>query len=187
MDNIRERIREIEKRLEMAAEFKDDWKQLALSDVPWLLHALKDGMMIETIRIQFICEACTARLIIKCDESIWTLPHHCEECQAVRTFLRDVVICEDEFHEPIPVSLYLFRAGKRYKIGSSINPTRRLHDFSTSPIPVELVWASQIEDAEKIEKQLHELFKGARCHGEWFYLNQADVEHIKGLEAQHGR
>ena len=140
-------------------------------------------MIGEIIKIQFICEICTARLIIECDESIRTFRHPCEECRAIRTFLRDVVICEDEFHEPIPVSLYLFRAGNRYKIGSSIDPQMRLRDFSGSPIPVELIWASQIEDAKKIEKQLHEFLKGARCHGEWFYLNQVDVEHIKELGA----
>jgi len=99
----------------------------------------------------------------------------------MRIFLRDVVICEDEFYEPPPVSIYLFRAGERYKIGSSIDPGRRLLDFSTSPIPVELIWAYRMKDARKIERQLHKFFKEKCCYGEWFELSEADIKYIKKL------
>jgi len=140
----------------------------------------------EIIKIQFICERCTARLVIECDESIWTFKHPCKECQAIRTFLRDVVICEDEPYEPIPISVYLFRADDRYKIGTSVDPERRLRDFSASPIPVELVWASQAQGAKEIERRFHKLFKEKRCHSEWFKLDDADIEYIKKMGAQHG-
>jgi len=138
----------------------------------------------QIIKIQFICEVCTARLIVECDESVWTFKHHCEECQAERTFLRDVVIPDPSPYEPYPVepdSIYLFRAGNLYKIGVSRNPKRRLYDFSISPVPVEFVWASQIKDARDIERRLHKTFQGKRIHGEWFELSQADIEYIKEL------
>lgn len=138
--------------------------------------------MSEIIKIQFICEVCTTRLIVECDESVWTFKHQCEECQIERTFLRDVVIADPSPHQPSPPDLiYLFRAGNLYKIGISNNPERRLQDFSTSPVPVEFVWASQVEDAKDIEKQLHKTFRQKCIRGEWFELSEADVDYVKGL------
>lgn len=137
--------------------------------------------MDETIKIQFICEACTTRLIIDCDESIWTFKHYCEQCRTDRTFLRDMMICDSPSYPSSPSqpdSLYLFRAGDHYKIGISKDPKRRLCDLSISPIPVELIWSSQIEDARGLERQLHKTFQGKRVHGEWFELTEADIEYI---------
>ena len=144
----------------------------------------------EKIKIQFICHVCTARLIIWCDQSIWTRPRYCEGCQSRRVFLRDVILSNSEFDELIPVEqelLYIFRAGKRFKIGASRDPRRRLQDFSTSPIPVEFVWASHVENARAMEKALQALFHAQRIHGEWFELSEANIKFIKKLGAQHER
>ena len=143
-----------------------------------------------TLKTLFICEVCTAQLIVDYAESTWTFKHHCERCQAERIFLRDMVIPDPSPYQAPPNepnSIYLFRAGNRYKIGISKDPQRRLYDLSASPLPIEFVWSLQVGNASMLEGQLHKIFQEKRAHGEWFELSREDVAWIKKWAGDYGQ
>lgn len=65
-----------------------------------------------------------------------------------------------------------------YKIGWSADPEDRIKQLGKG---VQLVWAKQFSDAGTIERALHEHFANKHLYGEWFDLNESDIEYIKGL------
>lgn len=65
-----------------------------------------------------------------------------------------------------------------YKIGWSSDPDSRMKQLGKN---VELVWSHEYQDAGTVEKALHDHFAEKRLYGEWFDLDDADVEYIKGL------
>lgn len=80
--------------------------------------------------------------------------------------------------------LYLLKCGEHYKIGFSNTPKRRLKQFRTgSPLPVLLVHTIKTAFYRQIEQQLHYKFAKKRVRGEWFTLDDADVEYIKSLNS----
>lgn len=55
------------------------------------------------------------------------------------------------------------------KIGHTNNPEKRLNQIKTgNPEQIEILAQLRSKEAEKIELQLHALFKGNRLEGEWF-------------------
>lgn len=89
------------------------------------------------------------------------------------------------------VRIYIVRNNVRltYKIGSSVNPIRRYNELNKqlSPAIMEdeqgnrdltLIWYSNPVE-RKTEKYLHTKFKDKRLSGEWFSLNEFDIESIK--------
>jgi hypothetical protein len=58
--------------------------------------------------------------------------------------------------------------------------------FNTSPFETELIHALQVADVYSAEKRLHSKFADKRVNGEWFELDETDIEYIKGLGAQDG-
>lgn len=78
--------------------------------------------------------------------------------------------------------IYLIASDQTFKIGRSNDIKRRFSSIKChSPIKLELRHYFQCDDAVKVEKRLHRLFKDVRSHGEWFHLTQADVAFICGL------
>lgn len=69
-----------------------------------------------------------------------------------------------------------------YKIGRTSDPNNRMKTFSVK-LPFEVSYACVIEtvDMKTLEQSLHEQFAGKRVNGEWFALDAADVEYIRGL------
>jgi hypothetical protein len=84
--------------------------------------------------------------------------------------------------EPQTGFVYLFQAGNIYKIGLSINPQQRAKTIR-APNEQSIVIEHQIstEDMYALENALHRRFSNKRLEGEWFELDPADVEYIKGL------
>jgi len=68
-----------------------------------------------------------------------------------------------------------------YKIGISFDPMARQRSLATGPVSVELLWARPMENVEQVEKEIHRRFQAKRVKGEWFELNEADVEYIRRL------
>ena len=70
---------------------------------------------------------------------------------------------------------------KRYKIGYTKREVyKRLKELKTSNsanLEIELVIESKW--ATKIEKELHRRFKDFKINGEWFNLNEEDMETIR--------
>ena len=90
------------------------------------------------------------------------------------------------------VRIYIVRDNvrKTYKIGSSVNPTRRYNELSNQANPaimfegqgnrdLELIWYSDVCE-RKEELKIHKHFDNKRIAGEWFSLNDADILWIKG-------
>jgi len=82
----------------------------------------------------------------------------------------------------VPGFVYLFRSDIFYKIGVSIDPSRRLKDLNVAcPIPIEQVCSIGTDNMVSLEYALHQKFKQKHHHGEWFVLDSADIEYIKQL------
>lgn len=68
------------------------------------------------------------------------------------------------------------------KIGCSGDYQNRMRSFlSLFPFKVELLHVIATDDMYSLERRLHVLFEERRKQGEWFELDSADIEYIKGL------
>jgi hypothetical protein len=69
-----------------------------------------------------------------------------------------------------------------YKIGRSKNPDHRLKTFGIQlPYEVEYLAVIPTDDMYTLESELHERYADKRVNGEWFELDDNDVEYIKSL------
>lgn len=73
-----------------------------------------------------------------------------------------------------------------YKIGKSKNPQSRIKGIALQTIdPIETIHVFAVKDMGKSESFLHNHFQEKRVTGEWFRLENADLETAKSLmEAQ---
>lgn len=67
------------------------------------------------------------------------------------------------------------------KIGRTNNPKSRLGSFAMSPIEIDVEKIYAVADSLLTEKLLHEKFHSKRVRGEWFCLNESDLETMKEL------
>lgn len=80
--------------------------------------------------------------------------------------------------------VYLLREvnGAHFKIGKTNNPESRMNTFAVKlPFKVEFECVIKTDNMTALELSLHTRFADKRIDGEWFALNPADVEYIKGL------
>lgn len=67
-----------------------------------------------------------------------------------------------------------------YKIGHTKDVKERLQQLElNSPFELEIVFAKQVDDAVKIEGNLHLMYSAKNVKGEWFRLSQEDKEAIE--------
>jgi hypothetical protein len=91
-----------------------------------------------------------------------------------------------KFRGPVPGFVYLLRADNGvYKIGASTTPEQRSKTLGIQ-LPYETILEHTIEtdDMYWLEGWLHHKFTKKRKQGEWFELDEADIEYIKELGAQ---
>lgn len=75
--------------------------------------------------------------------------------------------------------VYLIRAAQFYKIGISSNIDNRLKQIQTGcPIKCEYVGYIPCNSADRKERELHDLFKEFKTHGEWFDLGDDNIERL---------
>ena len=80
--------------------------------------------------------------------------------------------------------VYLTKAGFGYKIGRTTRPDQRpLQVAGNCPIELEMVIVIEVPDSKSAERRLHWHFADKRLRGEWFALDNQDVELIKGFPA----
>lgn len=79
--------------------------------------------------------------------------------------------------------VYLIKGeNNRYKIGYSKNAKSRTDALRLSSCENhELIHKFKVKNPHLKEKELHLMFNKKRMHSEWFKLNKADIEFIKGL------
>ncbi|NRA92146.1 MAG: GIY-YIG nuclease family protein [Psychroserpens sp.] len=78
-------------------------------------------------------------------------------------------------------NLYIIKIESKniYKIGVSQNPQRRFRDIENSmPYYVEVVFNEYIDNAYKIEEQVHDKYKNKHIKSEWFKLSNEDINQI---------
>lgn len=78
--------------------------------------------------------------------------------------------------------VYLLRNGDHYKIGMTTDLRTRIQTINTSlPSKAELLHTIRTCDYIELERKLHERFAAKRCNGEWFTLDEEDIEEIKAM------
>jgi hypothetical protein len=79
--------------------------------------------------------------------------------------------------------IYILKASKPfeecYKIGRTVKPRQRLHNFGVRlPFKFEVVGMYKFPDCHVVERYMHEFFAHKRLDGEWFSLDALDLELI---------
>ncbi len=80
--------------------------------------------------------------------------------------------------------IYLIKSTSgHYKIGQSKNPRRRLIELqkgaTIGPFELDLICYFAVNDMDEAENYLHAVYHDSRINGEWFLLNNEQVEQIK--------
>lgn len=108
-------------------------------------------------------------------------------------FMYSIESCEPFENEEINIAdniqssdcyVYLMKdtVNNYYKIGISNNPTYREKTLQSEKPTIELIIAKKFTlrlIAESFEKALHNSFAHKRIRGEWFALEQNEIEHLK--------
>lgn len=91
---------------------------------------------------------------------------------------------EPKGRKPVAGYVYLLKSPTgHYKIGCTSNPHNRAKTFGIQlPFEVEFLALIYFEDMYTLEAEMHEEFAHKRVNGEWFALDDADVEYIKSME-----
>ncbi len=81
-----------------------------------------------------------------------------------------------------PGYVYLIRSGTLYKLGITTDLDKRIAQLNTGlPLGAELLWSVHTAIPKKFETDLHAYFADKRTNGEWFDLEQADIDYIRSL------
>jgi len=84
-----------------------------------------------------------------------------------------------------PGIVYVAKCNGAYKIGLSKNPRRRLKEIEREKgSPVKLVYELHTSEMYQTESALHHLFWNRHLEGEWFNLDEADLEYIAWIQRE---
>lgn len=83
--------------------------------------------------------------------------------------------------------IYLIKCEQYHKIGFSTNSWQRFNDLNGTGMPfkLELVYYGFMDDARKLEKDMHKKFVDKRVKGEWFELTDEDIREFKEICDKH--
>lgn len=85
-----------------------------------------------------------------------------------------------EIREQEQGTVYLLKSDYGYKIGKSSNLDGRLKNFGIKlPFEWECIFSRVHINYHTVEKNLHKHFRSKNINGEWFNLNEDDIEFIK--------
>ncbi len=80
--------------------------------------------------------------------------------------------------------VYVVKSGDKFKIGFTNQAIdKRINNLQTgSPTKINLVMYFESDTPNLLEKQLHRVFKNKRLDGEWFSLNQFDIDELSSMD-----
>lgn len=79
--------------------------------------------------------------------------------------------------------VYLLKAGKHYKIGKAKSFVKRYKEIKLQlPFDVEEIHQIKTNNIDKLEKHWHKRFHKYRKNGEWFDLNEKELEEFTSME-----
>lgn len=86
-----------------------------------------------------------------------------------------------EHTTPTPCKyVYLLRSKDYHKIGITKDVEYRLKQLQTaSPYEIKVITAIKIDNAEKLEKELHKRYSANHIRGEWFELPTSEVDALR--------
>ena len=89
-------------------------------------------------------------------------------------------VCDQVQKEPLQEYVYLLRCKRTgyFKIGFTKNFQTRFRTLRTSNADIELVFTEKGYNAFENEQHLHRIFAKHRISGEWFSLNDEQVEQV---------
>lgn len=83
--------------------------------------------------------------------------------------------------------VYLLGGEGYYKIGRSRNVSKRIRQLEIQlPWPVTVEHTIPCENHKVSERTLHDMFANNRANGEWFRLDDSDVDYIKAIGKMRG-
>jgi hypothetical protein len=78
--------------------------------------------------------------------------------------------------------LYIIKCQDFHKIGVANDVESRLAQLSTgNPYPLEVQTIYEFENAEPVERAIHQRYKSVRQRGEWFTLGYDDLKNIHNI------
>lgn len=91
---------------------------------------------------------------------------------------------EEKSTRKINGHVYLLRGtNSTYKIGKTRNLKKRMKHFCGLPFEISLVHAIPSDDITSLEKEFHDRYSDRRVRGEWFKLQEEEVQEIIGILA----
>lgn len=90
-----------------------------------------------------------------------------------------VIVAADKYWKTVQMGyVYLIRNGEHFKIGMTSNPKSRIETYyrTETPHAYEVLAMSRCLDYKEQEKILHEIFASKRFRGEWFSLDESELE-----------
>ena len=79
--------------------------------------------------------------------------------------------------------VYVLECRGYYKIGFSNDPRKRCKKLGTgSPVPIRVVYKLRTPFYREIEQTIHTRLHGKRRRGEWFLLDESDLDYIRDID-----
>ena len=76
--------------------------------------------------------------------------------------------------------VYVLKSAYGYKVGRSNNPPARMRAFGVKlPIVYTIPLCVWFDDCHVAERRYHDMFASKRINGEWFDLDDDDIQHIR--------
>ena len=77
--------------------------------------------------------------------------------------------------------IYVIKMDNYYKIGKTKNPKERFGEYTLLPKEPTIICCECVSFYSKVETDLHKKYKEKALRGEWFALDEKDVEEIKQI------
>lgn len=92
--------------------------------------------------------------------------------------MTEIKYCTTVYEEPDKGYVYVIKMGDYYKIGKTKKPKERFGEYTLLPIDPETIYCEYVYNYSQVETDLHETYKEKLVRGEWFSLNEKDLEQI---------
>ncbi len=80
------------------------------------------------------------------------------------------------------MNIYIIKCGEYHKIGVTSNIKKRMRNMQTNaPLPLELVYIKECDNAEELETYVHNKYFYKQTVGEWFKIKDGDIDEIKAI------
>jgi len=75
--------------------------------------------------------------------------------------------------------IYLLKCGEFYKAGIASNLRERLFSYKVhNPYPIQVIASTKVMNYKRYEKWVMSMFRSKHHHGEWYQLDQSDIDKI---------